>query len=199
LDNHLLLLIIGAYLLGSIPFGLVFTRLWTGKNLRNLGSGNIGATNALRSGGKLPGLLTLAADLGKGALPVFASLHLFSANEPSVALVAAAAFYGHIFPVYLAFKGGKGVATLFGVTLPWLPWVAFLAFLVWSIALAASRYVSLASVSSALAFPVAALMLNAGVTATVTLAALGLTVIVRHAGNFRRLLDGTESKIGGKN
>jgi len=199
LDNHLLLLIIGAYLLGSIPFGLVFTRLWTGQNLRNLGSGNIGATNALRSGGKLLGLLTLAADLGKGALPVFASLHLFPANEPSVALVAAAAFYGHIFPVYLAFKGGKGVATLFGVALPWLPWVAFLAFLVWGIALAASRYVSLASVSSALAFPVAALMLNAGITATVTLAALGLTVIVRHAGNFRRLLDGTESKIGGKN
>jgi len=199
LDNHLLLLIIGAYLLGSIPFGLVFTRLWTGQNLRNLGSGNIGATNALRSGGKLLGLLTLAADLGKGALPVLLSLHFFPANEPSVALVAAAAFYGHVFPAYLTFKGGKGVATLFGVTLPWLPWVAFLAFLVWSIALAASRYVSLASVSSALAFPVAALMLNAGATASVTLAALGLTVIVRHAGNFRRLLDGTESKIGGKN
>jgi len=198
LDNRLLFLIICAYLLGSIPFGLVFTRLLTGQNLRDLGSGNIGATNALRSAGKLLGLLTLIADLGKGALPVFAALQLFGDSDLKMALVASAAVYGHIFPVFLAFKGGKGVATMFGAILPWLPSVALLSFLVWGITLAISRYVSLASISSALVFPVAALLLHAGAITTVTLALLGLTVIARHASNLRRLRDGTESRIGNK-
>jgi len=196
LDNRFLLLLAGAYLLGSIPFGLIFTRLFTGRNLRDLGSGNIGATNAMRSGGRGIGLMTLIADLGKGLLPVLIALQLFPGDEMRVAPVAAAAFYGHIFPLFLVFRGGKGVATMFGVILPWMPWVACAAFIIWGITLTISRYVSLASILSALMLPLAALLFNAGMVATATLALLSITIIARHAGNIQRLRDGTESRIG---
>ncbi len=196
LDSSFITLTIIAYLVGSIPFGLLFTRLFTGMNLRNVGSGNIGATNALRAGGKLLGLLTLLADLAKGAIPVFIAVQLYEGHDMMVALVSAAAFFGHIFPVYLGFRGGKGVATLFGVTLPWLFWVAVTGFMVWLIVLLASRYVSIASMAAAMAFPIAAWMLDSGIIASITMAIFALTVLIRHESNIRHLLKGSEPKIG---
>lgn len=195
MDSNFIFLVACAYLVGSIPFGLLFTHLLTGKNLRNVGSGNIGATNALRTGGKLLGVLTLVADLAKGAIPVFIAINLYDNNDAVVALVAAAAFFGHIFPVYLRFKGGKGVATLFGVALPWLIWVAAATFMVWLVVLLASRYVSVASIAAAVAFPVVAWFLDAGFIISLSMGIFGLAVIIRHASNIQQLLDGTEPTI----
>jgi len=124
--------ILAAYLLGAIPFGLLFARWLTGKDPREHGSGNIGATNALRTSGKKVGILTLLADIGKGSLAVALAGYLQD-DMTLVAAVALAVFVGHVFPIYLKFKGGKGVATMFGVLIPWLPWVAIAAFVVWFI------------------------------------------------------------------
>ncbi len=180
-----------AYLLGSVPFGLVFSRLIAGRDPREVGSGNIGATNALRAGGRLVGGLTLAADVGKGAAAVGLARAL-GLDEFGMAVVALAAFLGHLFPVFLKFRGGKGVATMFGVLLPWMPWVAVLAFAIWLAALKVSRYVSLASMLAAASVPLGAFWVaesRAGLAAGVVVAVL---VVVRHASNIRRLIDGTE-------
>ncbi len=188
--------IAAAYLLGAVPFGLLFSRWLTGKDPRQHGSGNIGATNALRTGGKMVGVLTLLADIGKGALPVAVALAL-NAAPMVVAAAALAAFLGHIFPVYLGFRGGKGVATMYGVLIPWQPLAALVSFVIWFIVFKISRYVSLASIMAGLALPLAAWGLQAGMAATGLCAVLGAIMIVRHHGNIRRLLAGTEPKAGG--
>ncbi|MDX8383073.1 MAG: glycerol-3-phosphate 1-O-acyltransferase PlsY [Ghiorsea sp.] len=190
-------LTIATYFLGAIPFGLLFAKWMTGKDPREHGSGNIGATNALRTGGKKVGICTLLADILKGVLPVALALKLgFSALE--VGFIALTAFLGHIFPVYLKFKGGKGVATMFGVLIPWLPWVAVLSFVIWFVAFKMTRYVSLASVLSGLALPLLAWLLSASVPAVITCAVLGSIMTIRHTENIERLLAGTESKVGSK-
>jgi len=190
-------LLLITYFLGAIPFGLLFAKWFTGKDPREHGSGNIGATNALRTGGKKVGVCTLLADILKGVLPVGLALQLgFQAFE--VGLIALTAFLGHIFPVYLKFKGGKGVATMFGVLIPWQPWVAVLSFLVWFIAFKMTRYVSLASVLSGLVLPVLAWALGAELPAITVCAVLGVIMTLRHAGNIQRLIAGTEPKTGGK-
>ena len=145
-------LIITAYLLGAIPFGLLFARWLTGKDPRQYGSGNIGATNAMRTGGKKVGILTLLADIAKGSLPVALAMSV-QKDASVINAVALAAFLGHIFPVYLKFKGGKGVATMFGVLIPWLPWVAIGSFIVWLLLFKVTRYVSLASIMAGLLLP----------------------------------------------
>jgi len=186
-----------AYLLGAIPFGLLFTRWLAHKDVRQTGSGNIGATNALRAGGKLVGALSLLADVLKGVIPVAAGRFIFDAGELLTALIAAAAFLGHLFPVYLGFKGGKGVATLFGVVLPWQPLAAVLAFLLWLAVLGISRYVSIASISVGASLPILAWMLGASRFCLITLAMLGLLMLVKHKDNLMRLADGREPRIGG--
>jgi len=194
LENILLIAV--AYLLGATPFGLIFTRWLTGKDPREHGSGNIGATNASRTGGKAVGLLTLAADIGKGALPVVWAVH--TVGETTVALVAVAAFLGHIFPIYLGFRGGKGVATMFGVLLPWQPWVAVIAFGVWLLALGAWRYVALASILAGFTLPLSAWLLH---TSTACMAAASLfcvLMLVRHHSNIRRMMAGREDRVGQK-
>jgi len=189
--------VLAAYLLGAIPFGLLFSRWLTGKDPRQHGSGNIGATNALRTGGKVVGILTLSADIAKGALPVVAAVVL-EAGDAIVAAVALAAFLGHIFPVYLAFKGGKGVATMYGVLIPWLPLTALLSFVIWFIVFRLTRYVSLASILAGLALPLLAWGLQASVYAIDLCAALSIIMVLRHHANIRRLLAGEEPKTGGQ-
>lgn len=186
-----------AYLIGAVPFGLLFARLLTGVDPREHGSGNIGATNALRTAGKKVGALTLLADILKGVVPVALAVAL-DADERLVAAVALAAFLGHIFPVYLGFKGGKGVATMFGVVIPWLPWVAVGAFAVWFIAFKLTRYVSLASISAGVSMPLLVLVLQASWIAFAVCVVLAVIMILRHQGNIRRLLAGEEPKTGGE-
>ncbi len=189
--------VVAAYLIGAIPFGLLFARMLSGKDPREHGSGNIGATNAMRTGGKKVGALTLLADIVKGTIPVAAVIAL-DGDEPLIALVALAAFIGHIFPVYLGFRGGKGVATMFGVVLPWLPWVATGAFIVWLISFKLTRYVSLSSIFAGISMPLFALVLQASWAAFGICMVLGVLMILRHRSNIQRLIAGQEPKTGGK-
>jgi len=193
--------ILAAYLLGAVPFGLLFSRWLSGKDPREHGSGNIGATNALRTGGKKVGVLTLLADISKGAVAVGLAM-AWQDDQLLVAAVAVAAFLGHIFPVYLKFKGGKGVATMFGVLLPWLPWVAVSAFIFWLLVFKSTRYVSLASVVAGVLLPVLAWglgLLEVSSSHTVAVAVstvLGFFMVMRHMENIRRLISGEEPKTG---
>jgi len=194
-----LLLIAAAYLLGAIPFGLVFSRWLTGKDPRDFGSGNIGATNASRTGGKKIGVLTLTADIIKGVIPVAIAVQIGGegqGNEWLIATVAIAAFLGHIFPVYLKFKGGKGVATMFGVLLPWQPAVALIAFVIWLVAILLSRYVALASILAGISLPFSAWLLGASAAAIYACALFCVLMAIRHQSNVQRLLAGTESRVG---
>jgi len=181
----------GAYLLGSIPFGVVLTRLGGAGDLREIGSGNIGATNVLRTGRKGLAAATLLLDGGKGAATVL----IAAGWQPDLALWAgAAAFIGHLYPVWLRFRGGKGVATMLGVSLASY-WPAGIAFaLVWLAMLALSRRSSVGGLSGAVAAPVAA----AGGQSDAALMLLGMALFVvwTHRDNIVRLLDGTEPKVG---
>lgn len=184
--------LLGAYLLGSIPFGIILTRLGGAGDLRAIGSGNIGATNVLRTGRKDLAAATLLLDGGKGAAAVL----IAAALQPHLALWAgAAAFLGHLYPVWLGFRGGKGVATMLGVSLAvW--WPAGLAFaIMWLGMLALSRRSSVGGLSGAVAAPIAA---AAGGHSSAVLVMLGmaLLVILKHRDNIVRLLDGTEPKVG---
>ncbi len=192
--NALAALVLG-YLLGSIPFGVILTRLAGLGDIRAIGSGNIGATNVLRTGNKALAAATLLGDGLKGTAAVLIAGALF---HPTAALVAGlGAFLGHLFPVWLGFKGGKGVATYLGV-LAGLAWPVALVFaVVWLAVAAISRISSLAALTASLVTPFALFVTNQ--RATALLAAL-LTIILwlRHADNIRRLTAGTESRIGEK-
>ena len=183
------------YLLGSIPFGLVVTRLAGLGDIRAIGSGNIGATNVLRTGRKGLAGLTLAADIAKGAGAVLLAGALLGLGAQPLAGLAA--FLGHLFPVWLAFKGGKGVATYLGV-LAGLNWPAALVFAaVWLAVAGVSRFSSLSALAASLTAPPVLLLLGEPATAALFLI---LTAILwlRHADNIRRLAAGTESRIGGR-
>jgi len=187
-------IVVLAYLLGSVPFGLLFARWLTGKDPRQHGSGNIGATNVSRTGGKAVGALTLIADMAKGALPVLWAMR--AGSEELIAATAAAAFLGHIFPVYLKFRGGKGVATMFGVLLPWQPVMAFVAFIVWLAALLLWRYVALASILAGFTLPASAWLLHTSAPCRAAALLFCVLMLVRHQGNIRRMLAGTEDRVG---
>jgi glycerol-3-phosphate acyltransferase PlsY len=183
-----------AYLLGSVPFGLLLTRLFGAGDLRAIGSGNIGATNVLRTGRKGLAVATLLLDLAKGAAAVLLARALFPGSE---ALAAFAAVIGHCFPVWLRFKGGKGVATTMGVALG-LAWPIGLAYAaVWLGVLAATRISSVGGMCAVIAAPIAALLVGQTAYAPV-LAALALLVLWLHRANIARLRAGTEPRIGGK-
>lgn len=186
---------LAAYLVGAIPFGMVFAKLFGLGDLRQVGSGNIGATNVLRTGNKPAAALTLLFDVGKGGIAVVAARALFA--EDAGQLAGFAAFLGHCFPVYLKFRGGKGVATWLG-TLLGLAWPVFLAAgATWLVTAGLFRVSSLAALVAALLTPLWAYLL--GFPAMVALlVALALLIYLRHAGNIRRILAGTESKIGKK-
>jgi acyl phosphate:glycerol-3-phosphate acyltransferase len=181
------------YLLGSIPFGVILTRLAGTEDVRSIGSGNIGATNVLRTGRKGLAAATLLGDALKGAVAVLA---FASADDASFPLVAGfGAFIGHLFPVWLKFKGGKGVATYIGVLFG-LAWPIGLLFcLIWLAAAALTRYSSLAALIASAATPVA-LWLGGWPQAAILFAVLTLMLFARHRENIARLLSGTEGKIG---
>ena len=205
------ILIIGAYLLGSIPFGLIIARAH-GKDLRSIGSGNIGATNLSRALGKKWAYLCFVLDVAKGLAPVSAASFTLS-SPPDIAelllalAVGCAAVLGHIFPIYIKFRGGKGVATSFGVALglwPYYTICASFALAIWVAAALIWRYISLASIAASIAFPIA-LILAIALTPNwdfanlwpllIAAIAIPLMVIVRHRGNIKRLMAGTESRI----
>ncbi|WP_298674175.1 glycerol-3-phosphate 1-O-acyltransferase PlsY [uncultured Sphingomonas sp.] len=185
-------LLIG-YLLGSIPFGVILTRLFGAGDLRAIGSGNIGATNVLRTGRKGLAAATLLLDLGKGAAAVLIVEALFPGDA---ALAAAGAFFGHCYPIWLAFRGGKGVATLMGIVLA-LHWQLGLVYaVVWLGLLALLRVSSLAGMAAAIAAPVTAAAFG-WFDIVPLLIALALIVLWKHRANIARLLDGTEPRVGG--
>jgi acyl phosphate:glycerol-3-phosphate acyltransferase len=181
------------YLLGSIPFGLILTRLAGTADVRTIGSGNIGATNVLRTGRKGLAAATLVCDMLKGTAAVLVTHHFFG---PDLAILAGiGAFFGHLFPVWLKFKGGKGVATYIGVLLA-LAWPAALAFgVIWALVAAATRYSSLAALVASTATPLI-LWLNKDLQEAQVFLLLTAMIFVTHRANIARLLKGTEGKIG---
>ena len=201
-----ILLFLACYLLGGVPFGLLLGRL-KGLDIRQHGSGNIGATNVGRVCGRGWGICCFILDGGKGLLAVLVAIGLAPRLqlEPDVAGITAAAgtVVGHIFSVYLKFKGGKGVATAAGAMLGLAPWAILIGLAVWLVVLAIWRYVGLASIAAAVALPLAALALNqAGrgpllsPPVVIVLAMLATLTVVRHKSNIRRMLAGTEPKLG---
>ena len=187
-----LLALLGGYLLGSIPFGLLLTR-WAGAgDLRTIGSGNIGATNVLRTGRKGLAATTLLLDGVKGAAAVLIAAMIDPSLPP---LAGVGAFFGHLYPVWLRFRGGKGVATMLGVVLA-LHWPSGIAFaLVWIGAVLATRYSSVGGMSCALAAPIAAAALGRTDQAALFLG-LALLVLWKHRANIDRLFAGTEPRVG---
>uniref|UniRef100_B0T182 Glycerol-3-phosphate acyltransferase n=1 Tax=Caulobacter sp. (strain K31) TaxID=366602 RepID=B0T182_CAUSK len=192
------LTILGGYLLGSIPFGLIATRLGGAGDIRQIGSGNIGATNVLRSGRKDLAAITLIGDAGKGALAVGLAHWLTHGNAFIVALAGGAAFTGHLFPVWLKFKGGKGVATFYGVLLAACWPVGLLAAVTWLAVAALFRLSSLAAlVAAALAAPFA-LATDQPYPFTGLCLFMAVLIFIRHKDNIGRLLKGQEPRIGKK-
>jgi glycerol-3-phosphate acyltransferase PlsY len=181
-----------SYLLGSIPFGVILTRLGGAGDLRTIGSGNIGATNVLRTGRKGLAAATLLLDMAKGAVAVLLVAHLFPGNA---LLAAAGAFIGHCYPVWLKFKGGKGVATLMGIVVA-LHWPLGLVYaVVWLGLLAGLRISSVAGMAAALSAPFAAALFGR-FDLVLLLLALALIVLWKHRENIDRLFSGTEPRIG---
>ena len=185
--------LIFGYLCGSIPFGLILTRLAGTQDLRSVGSGNIGATNVLRTGRKGLAAATLLGDALKGTAAVLVTQH-FWGPEPAM-IAGLGAFLGHLFPVWLGFKGGKGVATYIGVLLG-LAWPIALSFcLIWLAAAALTRYSSLAALVASAATPVLLWIIGAPAQALL-FASLSVLLWIMHRGNIVRLWQGTESRIG---
>jgi acyl phosphate:glycerol-3-phosphate acyltransferase len=181
------------YLLGSIPFGLVLTRLAGTQDIRQIGSGNIGATNVLRTGRKGLAAVTLLCDMLKGTAAVLLAYHFF--GQDLAVLAGIGSFLGHLFPVWLRFKGGKGVATYIGVLLG-LAWPAALAFcVIWLLVAAVTRYSSLAALVASAATPVI-LWLNSDRQEAQVFLLLTVLLVIRHAPNIARLIRGSEGKIG---
>lgn len=182
------------YLLGSIPFGLVLTRMAGLGDVRSIGSGNIGATNVLRTGNKKLAATTLICDMLKGAIAVLIAAY-FGRDYALAAGIGA--FLGHLFPVWLSFKGGKGVATYLGILLG-LAWPGALVFIAaWIIIALLTRYSSLSALVACILVPLSLLYLGLEKTALI-FALLTVIVFIKHRANIKRLMSGTETKIGSK-
>jgi glycerol-3-phosphate acyltransferase PlsY len=199
---------LAAYLLGSIPVGYLLVRIFRRQDIRTLGSGNIGATNVLRSEGKGLGAATFILDVVKGAAAVLLGAAIAGPVLPMVpprnveALAALFAVLGHMFPVWLRFRGGKGVATGFGVFVVAVPWAALASITLFAIVFAITRYVSLGSMIGAASFPVFAYFMVRGEKPAffvVVQAMVALLIIAKHHPNIRRLLAGNEHRFGAAN
>ena len=189
-------IVLAAYLLGSIPFSFLVARAFGVRDVRRVGSGNVGATNVMRSVGKLAGAFALLLDVGKGAAATLAALRLFPADPVVGALAALAAIAGHMFPVWLRFRGGKGVATGFGAFLPLAPRAAALAAIVFALAVAATRYVSVGSIAAAVAMAALAHAFGAPAPVVAAAAVAAAFIVLRHRSNLHRLRQGTEPRLG---
>lgn len=185
------------YLLGSLPFAVIVSRIFGLADPRSFGSGNPGATNVLRSGNKWAALLTLLGDAGKGWLAIFVAAKL-GAGETAIAAAGLAAFLGHVFPVTLGFKGGKGVATalgvLLGLSLGLGGWVAA----VWVLVAMVTRYSSLAALAAAASAPFIAMLSHARIEVVLAVAVMSVVLVYRHRLNIQKLRAGTESRLGEK-
>jgi glycerol-3-phosphate acyltransferase PlsY len=190
-SEPILALVLG-YLLGSVPFGLVLTRLSGGGDLRKTGSGNIGATNVLRTGNKPIAALTLLLDIGKGYAAVYIALQI---TDGLSVLAGLGAFLGHIYPVWLRFNGGKGVATLLGVVSALIPVAGLIFAVTWLGSLALWRYSSVAGMMAAISVPIAAFAWGEYAMMPMFIG-LALLVLWKHRSNIERLIAGEEPKIG---
>jgi acyl phosphate:glycerol-3-phosphate acyltransferase len=192
---------LAAYLIGSLSFAVIVSRVMGLNDPRTYGSGNPGATNVLRSGNKAAAVLTLLLDALKGFVPVVLVDQFggrFGLGEGTVALVALAAFLGHLWPVFFRFQGGKGVATAAGVLLGLNPWLGLATLATWVIIAAFFRYSSLAAIVAAVFAPFYQLLIWGGGPAAISVAVMGLLLVWRHSANIQKLLKGTESKLGQK-
>ena len=198
------LVAIGGYLLGSVPFGVILTRAVTGEDVRSIGSGNIGATNVLRTGRKDLAFATLILDAGKGAAAYLIVQALFPGVPALAAIAGGAAFLGHLFPVWLGFKGGKGVATFFGLLLAASWPLGLLAGATWLLVAALFRMSSFAALVAAVMAPLYALLPLPVMGLPASGPVLGLAIAtavliwIRHHENIARILKGTEPRIGAK-
>lgn len=190
----IILLIVFAYVIGSVPSGYLLGKL-RGVDVRAVGSGNVGATNVARAVGKSQGFITLIADAAKGYLPVLAALQL-GQDSLTIALTAIAAFLGHLYPLFLKFQGGKGVATGFGALLALAPMAALVLVVVFALVAGATRIVSLGSLATAAAAPLSLWLFHQPPVVVAMGFVLGAMVVIRHRGNIQRLLAGTEPRFG---
>jgi acyl phosphate:glycerol-3-phosphate acyltransferase len=213
LNHSVLAVVVTSYLLGSIPFGYLLVRIFRGEDVRQTGSGNIGATNVARTGSKGLAVATLVLDALKGYVAV-AHVFFLARHHPDhlppwgpytvytlAALAGLFALIGHMFPVWLRFKGGKGVATALGAFLALAPVAVAASLLVFLATVALTRYVSLGSVLAAVVFPLAAWWLcppTRSASVMLLMAASSLLIIIRHKDNIRRLLAGNENRFGGR-
>jgi acyl phosphate:glycerol-3-phosphate acyltransferase len=191
--QDLMLAALLGYLIGSLPFGLILTRAAGLGDIRNVGSGNIGATNVLRTGNRPLAAATLLLDVAKGAAAVLLARWLW--GEEAAMAAGFAAFLGHVFPVWLRFKGGKGMATFLGVLLALNLLVGLIACATWLFIAVVQRYSSLASITAAVTSPIFAYVL-VNMTLAAAAALMALVLVLRHWQNIQRLLAGTEPKIG---
>ena len=193
--------VIAAYLVGSLSFAVIVSRAMGLADPRSYGSGNPGATNVLRSGSKAAALMTLALDALKGYVPVVAAVLLaerFGWGDATVALVGLAAFAGHLWPVFFRFHGGKGVATAAGVLFAFNPYLGLATLLSWALIAAFFRYASLASLVAAVFAPFYQLLIWGADAFLAAIVVMGALLVWRHQANIRKLLAGTESKLGQK-
>ena len=190
------LLVIFSYLLGSVPSGLIIGKL-SGLDVRKAGSGNIGATNVARLLGKKVGLLTLVADTGKGFVPIWLAQQIGS-SDPITALVGIAAFLGHLYPIFLKFKGGKGVATGFGVLLGLAPLATTILLVLFAAVAFTTRIVSLSSMVSAVAAPLVLWLFYYSPAYIMMAAVMAIMIVFRHYANIQRLLNGTEPRFSAR-
>jgi acyl phosphate:glycerol-3-phosphate acyltransferase len=192
---------LAAYLIGSLSFAVIVSRVMGLNDPRTYGSGNPGATNVLRSGNKAAAVLTLLLDALKGFVPVLLVVAFgapYGLGEGTLALVALAAFLGHLWPVFFRFKGGKGVATAAGVLLALNPWLGLATLATWVIVAFFTRYSSLAAIAAAVFAPFYQVLGWGGGPVAVAIFVMGALLIYRHAANIQKLLKGTESKLGQK-
>ncbi len=186
-----------AYLFGALPFGLLVAKS-RGIDIRQQGSGNIGATNVFRCVGKGWGIFTFILDAFKGFVPAFVFPRLATLDPEYGVLFGFAAIIGHSFPVYLKFKGGKGVATSAGMLLGVAPLAVLVGFICWVVCMVASRYVSLSSIIAAVAVAISVWVQDKGMAVNIALTVLAVLVVWLHRANIKRLLNGTESRFGKK-
>jgi glycerol-3-phosphate acyltransferase PlsY len=194
---EIILFTIAAYLVGSIPTSIVLAKLFSRDDIRKSGSGNIGATNASRIHGKKFGALTFLGDMLKGFLPVWSGTLIF--DSPLLfAAIGLAAFLGHLFPVYLKFKGGKGIATAFGIFLCLAPAVILIELLIFVLIAFLWRYVSLASLTASATIPLLMLAFSCEPPVILLGVVMAILIFIKHIDNIKRLISGTENRIGSK-
>ncbi len=187
----LFLSLILSYLLGSVPTAYIFAKLLKGIDIRQYGSGNIGATNVFRVIGKLPGIIVLFLDILKGYIPVI----IFPGTQIQKIFIGLAAIAGHNWPIFLKFRGGKGVATSAGVVIGLIPKISLLALFIWIVSFLISGYVSLSSLIAALSFPILCLLFGFESEIVIFTSLLALLIVYKHRPNIKRLAMGEEKKI----